>query len=436
MLAFLAQDVYLIKGELMNLNLENCKLKQNEIVSKDYQKKTKEILNRLHNPDHSEGTTWVDWPVSYDKKEFTKIQKLAKHIKDTSEVLLVVGIGGSYLGAKAGLDMLSSFTKSNVEIVFAGINFDYSDLAEKLDYIKNKDVTVNVISKSGTTVEILSTLNIVEKFLKNKYKNDYKSRLIFTTDKNKGYLRQRAKNEGIETLCVPDSMGGRYSVLSAVGLLPFACAGINIKKIMEGATSAYHELTNEDIASNDACKYAAYRHLLNKKLGKKLELFTSFSHKFSSFGAWLQQLFDESEGKDGKGMFVASLTFSTDLHSVGQFIQQGSPIIAETFITVTNPEKDATLSNIALDSPIKFLDGKTMSEINNAAETGTIQAHKDAGVPIVKFEIDEINEFNFGYLVYFFELSCAISGYLLGVNPFNQPGVEQYKSYMKELLKK
>lgn len=419
----------------MKLNLENSRIKPQEITAKDYQKKVKEIFAKLYNPDHSEGTTWVDWPINYDKKEFSKVQKLAKHINETSDALLVIGIGGSYLGAKAGLDMLAN-NKNKLEVIFAGINFDYSDLAEKLEYLKNKDVTINVISKSGTTVEILSTLNIVEKFLKNKYKNDYKSRLIFTTDKTKGYLRQRANNEGIETLSVPDSMGGRYSVLSSVGLLPFAAAGISIKRIMEGATTAYHDLTEENISNNMALQYAIYRHLLNKKLGKKVELFASFSSKLSSFGAWLQQLFDESEGKDGKGLFVASLTYSTDLHSVGQFIQQGSPIIAESFIGVASPAKDCSLSNIALDSPIKFLDGKTMSEINNAAENGTIQAHKDAGVPIVRFEIDEINEFNFGYLVYFFEFACGVSGYLLGVNPFNQPGVEQYKSYMKELLKK
>ncbi len=418
----------------MNLNLENCKIKQNDIYSKDYQKKIKEISNRLHNPDHSEGTTWVDWPINYDKKEFAKIQKLSKHICETSDALLVVGIGGSYLGAKAGIDMLAS--KSKLEIIFAGISFDYTDLAQKLEYLKNKNVTVNVISKSGTTVEILSTLNIVEKFLKNKYKGDYKDRLIFTTDKNNGYLRQRAKLDGIETLTVPDSMGGRFSVLSSVGLLPFACSGINIKKIMDGATAAFNDLSTDQVIDNPAYKYAIYRHMLSKKLGKKVELFTSFNLKFSSFGAWLQQLFDESEGKDEKGIFVASLTYSTDLHSVGQFIQQGAPIIAETFITIKNQEKDTTLSNIALDSPIKFLEGKSMSEINNAALSGTIQAHKDAGVPIAIIEIDEISEFNFGYLVYFFELACSASAYLLGVNPFNQPGVEQYKSYMKELLKK
>ena len=418
----------------MKLNLENSTLKQNDIYARDYQKKIKEINQKLHSTDHSAGTTWVDYPENYDQKEFAKLQKLAKHIKSNSDALLVVGIGGSYLGAKAGIDMLVT-KKCDVEIIFAGINFDYTDLAQKLDYLKDKDVTVNIVSKSGTTVEILSTLNIVEKFMKNKYKNDYKSRMIFTTDKVKGYLRQRANAEGIETLTVPDDMGGRYSVLSSVGMLPFVCAGLNVKQIMAGAYDAYKALCTESIEENPAYQYAVYRHLLNKKLGKKVELFASFSPRMASFGAWLQQLFAESEGKEGKGLFVTPLTFSTDLHSVGQFIQQGTPIVAETFINVEKPLKDTNLSNIALDCPIKFLDGKSMSEINNAAFNGTLQAHKDAKVPIAILSIDEINEYNFGYLVYFFELACGASGYLLGVNPFNQPGVEQYKSYMKELLK-
>ncbi len=419
----------------MKLNLENCLVKQKKITSNKYQKQITEISNKLHKPDHSMGTTWVDWPVNYDKKEFAKIQKLAKEIQSNSEALLVVGIGGSYLGAKAGLDMLLD-GKSKVEILFAGINFDYSDLAQKLEYLKNKDVTVNVVSKSGTTVEILLALNLIEKFLKNKYKGDYKKRLIFTTDKNKGYLRQRASAEGIETLSVPDSMGGRYSVLSAVGLLPFACAGLNIKKIMDGAVEAFNNLSTDNLNNNPAFQYAVYRHILSTKLGKKVELFTSFAPQMSSFGAWLQQLFDESEGKDGKGIFVASLSYSTDLHSVGQFIQQGTPMIAETFLTIAKPTKDTNISGLSLDSPIRFLEGKNVSDVNNAALNGTIQAHKDAGVPIVTIEIEEISEFNFGYLVYFFELACSSSGYLLGVNPFDQPGVEQYKAYMKELLKK
>lgn len=418
----------------MKLNLNHSLIKPSEFESKDFQKKIKEIHAKLHSEDTSAGTTWANWPENYDKKEFNKILKLAKQIEDTADALLVVGIGGSYLGAKAGIEMLGN-KKSKVEIIFAGINFDYSELSDKLDYLKDKEVYVNVVSKSGTTVEILSTMNFVERFLKNKYKGDYKSRLIFTTDKEKGYLRERANLEGIETLCVPDNMGGRYSVLSAVGLLPFACAGINVKKIMEGALDAYNALSSDEIEENPAYKYAIYRYLINKKLGKKIEMFASFSSKLTSFGAWLVQLFNESEGKDGKGLFVSSLAYSTDLHSVGQFIQQGTPMIAETFIDVKTPQKDNTLTNIPLSSPIKFLDGKSMNEINRAGFEGTVKAHVEANVPIAILEVDEISEATYGYMVYFFEIVCGASGYLLGVNPFNQPGVEQYKAHMKQLLK-
>lgn len=420
----------------MKLNLTYSGLKESEFETKEFQKKIKEIHEKLHSEDTSAGTTWASWPELYDKKEFNKILKLAKEIEHKADALLVIGIGGSYLGAKAGMDMLGSLIKKKkVEIIFTGINFDYVDLAEKLEYLKDKDVYVNVVSKSGTTVEILSTLNIVERFLKNKYKGDYKSRMIFTTDKEKGYLRERANLEGIETVCVPDNMGGRFSVLSAVGLLPFAAAGINIKKIMEGAAAAYNDLLTATIELNPAYKYAVYRYLVNKKLGKKIELFASFSSKLTSFGAWLVQLFNESEGKDQKGLFVSSLSYSTDLHSVGQFIQQGTPMIAETFIDVKTPLKDNNLTNIPLGSPIKFLDGKMMSEINAAGFEGTVKAHKEANVPIAILEVDEITEETFGYMVYFFELACGASGYLLGVNPFNQPGVEQYKAHMKQLLK-
>ncbi len=417
----------------MKLDLSKSSLREQEFFAREFQKQVKDINTNLHSADHSAGTTWVDYPISYDKKEFLKILKLTRDIKANSDALLVIGIGGSYLGAKAGIELLGK--NSDVEVLFAGINFDYSDLAQKLDYLKDKDVTVNVVSKSGTTVEILTTLNIVERFMKNKYKGDFKKRLIYTTDKAKGYLRERATLDGIETLTVPDNMGGRYSVLSAVGLLPFACAGINIKKIMEGAEQAYKDLDNDDIENNPAYKYAVYRYLINRKLGKKVELFSSFSSKMASFEDWLQQLFCESEGKNGKGLFVTPLTFSTDLHSVGQFIQQGTPILAETFINVENPQKDNVISNVLLGSPIKFLDGKNVSDVCKAGFEGTVKAHSEAGVPIAIISIDEINEFNYGYLVYFFELACACSSYLLGVNPFDQPGVEQYKSYMRELLK-
>ena len=417
----------------MRLNLDYSQLKQNELNQKEYQKKVRDIHFKLHNLDKTYGTTWVDWPIVYDKKELLNIQKIANQIKENKSTLLIIGIGGSYLGAKAGIDMLAK--KSSCEIVFAGITVDYTDLAEKLDELKNKDVYVNVISKSGTTVEILSTLNIVERFMKNKYKIDYKKRMIYTTDKNKGFLREKSIQDGIETFTVPDLMSGRFSVLSAVGLLPFAVAGISVKKMLEGAEKAYYDFSIDDIEKNLAYKYAIFRYLINKKLGKKLELFSTFSCKFYSFGYWLQQLFCESEGKDGKGLFVNPLSFSTDLHSVGQFIQQGSPIFAETFIHIKNLSKDAQISNVSLKNPIKFLDGKNMSDLYTAAYDGTIKAHVDAKVPIAIIEIDEINEFNFGYLVYFFEVACATSAYLLEVNPFNQPGVEQYKSYLKKCFK-
>ncbi len=419
----------------MKLDLTKAGINEKEYYSREFVKRVREIHNDLHSADTSMGTAWVDYPITYDKKEFLKVQKLAKEIEESSDALLVIGIGGSYLGAKAGIELLGK-SNSKVEVLFAGITFDYSDLNNKLEYLKNKDVTVNVVSKSGTTVEILATLNIVERFMKNKYKNDYKKRMIYTTDKNKGYLIKKAPLDGIETLTVPDNMGGRYSVLSSVGMLPFVVAGVNIKKIMEGAYQAYNDLTTAEIEENPAYRYAVYRYLVHRKYGKKVELFASFNLKMKEFCLWLQQLFAESEGKDHKGMFICPVSYSTDLHSVGQFIQQGTPILAETFLSVKTASKDNSLSNIALDSPIKFLDGKTFSELNAAAFEGTVKAHSDAGVNIAIIEIDEINEYNFGYLVYFFELACAMSGQLLGVNPFNQPGVEQYKSYMKELLKK
>lgn len=418
----------------MNIDFNLSQFVLSDLCTRDYEKKVRDIHLKLHAEDKSAGTAWVDWPEAYDKAELAKILKLAKRIREDSDALLVIGIGGSYLGARAGLEFMGN--KSGVEIVFAGISLDYSDLAEKLEALKNKNVTVNVVSKSGTTIEILTTLSLVEKFMKNKYKSAYKSRMIFTTDKKKGYLRERANFEGIETLTVPDNIGGRYSVLTAVGLLPFAVAGLNIKAILQGASKAHTELSDENIENNPAYMYAVYRNLLVKKLNKKLEIFSSFSSKLSSFGAWLQQLYCESEGKEGKGLFVTSLTFSTDLHSVGQFIQQGSPIMAETFIDVRSNGKDATIPSVPLSSPIKFLDGKKMSEICEAGFDGTLKAHADAKVPISIITIDNLSEESFGELVYFFELSCAASGYLLEVNPFDQPGVEQYKAYMKGNLKK
>ena len=282
----------------MQLDLSKSLIRESEIFTKNYKEKLELIRKKLHSDNHSAGTTWVDWPVNYDKKEFNKMITLSKKVKKNSQVLLVVGIGGSYLGAKSGIDLLKK--DKGIEVVFVGINFDYIDLYEKLNYVKDKDITVNVVSKSGTTVEILCAYSIIEKFMKKKYKSDYKSRIIFTTDKQKGYLRSLAKTEKIDCLTVPDDMGGRYSVLSSVGLFPFACAGINVEKIMKGAQNAYFDFLQKE---NIAEKYAVYRHLVNTKLNKKIEIFSSFYCKLASFGQWLTQLFNESEGKDGRTIY-------------------------------------------------------------------------------------------------------------------------------------
>jgi len=416
----------------MNLNLDYSKIHLNEQLNNDLIEKINNIHNKLHNEDLSFGTEWVDYPINYDKNYIQKIKNLASTIKNNASVLLVVGVGGSYLGAKMGIDIFKN--KTNSQVIFAGTNFDYENIFDILEDIKQKDIFVNVVSKSGTTVETLVAFNIIENFLKEKYGDNYKKRIIVTTDYNDNYLLNYAKSNDIETLPIPIFMGGRYSVLSAVGLLPFAVAGIDIDEVLNGAKQAYMDLNNSNIESNFAYQYALYRYFLNTKLNKKMEVFCSFSSKLSSFGQWLQQLFCESEGKDGKGLFVSSLTYSTDLHSVGQFIQDGSPCLAETFISVKNVKNDYTLKNIANDSPIKYLNNKTMSYINKSAYLGALQAHIDANVPIAIIEVDEMNEFNFGYLIYFFEMACAVSAMLLDVNPFNQPSVEHYKKYMKNLL--
>lgn len=401
---------------------------------KEYADKICDIHHRLHAVNSSMNTAWVDWPQSVTQTELDEISKLAKTIQSNSDTLLIIGIGGSYLGANAGINLLGNH--SNVDIYFTGINFNYEELYEKLEALKNRDLTINVISKSGSTTEILCAFNIVENFLKTKYGSEYLNRIIITTDNSNGYLRERAQQDNIKSLSIPQNMGGRYSVLSSVGLLPFAVAGIDIYKIIDGAKQASLDLSSADIAENSAYQYALYRYLINEQLHKKIEIFVNYNSKFDLFYKWLQQLFTESEGKDGKGLFVTSLSYSTDLHSVGQFIQQGSPIVAETFLRTTKHIHDTQILNEPQNSPINYLNNRRMSELLDASFYGTIQAHSNAHIPIAIFEIDEINEFNLGYLFYFFMLSCAMSGFLLEVNPFDQPGVEEYKKRMKQILSK
>lgn len=384
---------------------------------------------------------WLDLPVDYDKEEFSRIKSAAEKIKKNSEVLIVIGIGGSYLGARAGIELLKSqfynnMKKDTPDIYYVGNNINPTYLQEVLSICEGRDISVNVISKSGTTTEPALAFRIFKKVVEDKYGRDgAKERIFCTTDKAKGTLKSLADTEGYETFVIPDDVGGRFSVLTAVGLLPIAVAGCDIDALMTGAAKA-REAFNAEFDNNDCYKYAALRNILYRK-GKAVELMVSYDPSFVMMAEWYKQLFGESEGKDNKGLFPASVTFSTDLHSMGQFIQDGSRVMFETIVDIKNPKKDIFLENDAenLDG-LNFLTNQNMSMVNRKALEGTVLAHTEGGVPNIVLELDEIDEENLGYMIYFFEKACAVSGYLLGVNPFNQPGVESYKSNMFALLGK
>ncbi|MBO5733759.1 MAG: glucose-6-phosphate isomerase [Clostridia bacterium] len=388
---------------------------------------------------------WLSLPVDYDKEEFARIKKSAEKIKSDSEVLVVIGIGGSYLGAKAAIDMLSNNfynllskeERKTPQILFAGNSISGSYLAQLVDFVKDKDFSVNVISKSGTTTEPAIAFRVFKQLLEEKYgRDEAKNRIYATTDKARGALKNLADEEGYETFVVPDDVGGRFSVLTAVGLLPIAVSGADIDKLMEGAQSALDAYKTCDIYNNDCYMYAAIRNVLLEK-GKSTEIMVNYEPRLHYFAEWWRQLYGESEGKDGKGIFPASVDFSTDLHSMGQYIQDGRRVLFETVLNVENSGDDlvieATPDNI---DGLNFLAGKTMSFVNNKAFLGTLLAHNDGGVPNMIINIPEINEYYLGQLIYFFEKACGISGYILGVNPFNQPGVEAYKKNMFALLGK
>lgn len=411
------------------LNLQNAQIKEATFEKKKYLTKFEEINTSLHSG-KEEWTAWVDYP-SKNIKKLDEIKKIANEITKQADALIVLGIGGSYLGAFAGLTALKK--DKGIDVVFAGINFSNEEIENIFETYKNKNVYVNVISKSGTTTETMIAFDYATTFLKKKYGKDYKKHLIITTDKQKGFLRDFANKNKITSFEVPDNMGGRYSVLSGVGLLPLACGGVDIDALMKGAVVAEKELSSLS-SSNPAYRYALTRYLLNKK-GKAVEVLASFYPRLSKIGAWWTQLFAESEGKNKKGLFVSSLNYSTDLHSVGQFVQQGTPLLFETFLSVSKVNKDRKIAKLDATSPIKYLDGKTVEEVNLAAEKGTIDAHLSAKVPVLQITIDKVDEVHIGYLFYFFELACAISGKLLGINPFDQPGVEDYKRNMKNNLK-
>jgi len=401
-------------------------------------KKVSACHDMLHNKtgEGAEFTGWVDLPIQYDKEEFERIKLAAEKIKRQADILIVIGIGGSYLGARAVIDMFKNpFRKTNkTEVIFLGNQISSEYMTSLLYHIVDKDVAVNVISKSGTTTEPAIAFRILKDFMERKYGKEYaKTRIYATTDKEKGALRKLAEIEGYETFTIPDDVGGRFSVLTAVGLLPIAVSDVDIDELMEGAAEARERYMQPE---NDAYKYAVYRNALYK-IGKKTEIMVNYEPHMHYFTEWWKQLYGESEGKDHRGIFPAGVDFTTDLHSMGQYIQEGRRDLFETVLHIKNSRAEFIIKEDKdnLDG-LNFLAGKSMNEINEKAMQGTVIAHYDGNAPSMIIDIDEITPKNVGELIYFFEKACGISGYLLGVNPFDQPGVEEYKKNMFALLGK
>ena len=429
----------------IKLNLKNTGISQKSIM--EYKEQVENIHKELHKrtSDEKDFVGWLELPSNYDKKEFSRIKKAAKKIKKESDILIVIGIGGSYLGARAVIESLTS-TFNNMltekqrkypQILYVGNNLSPNYINELIEYIGDKDFSVNVISKSGTTTEPAIAFRIFREILENKYGIDEaRSRIYVTTDKERGALKTLADNEGYEKFVIPDNVGGRYSVLTAVGLLPIATAGIDIDKLMQGARNAQERYDDSNLKYNECYKYAVARNILYK-LYKNTEILVNYEPKMHYFTEWWKQLYGESEGKDQKGIFPAGVDFTTDLHSMGQYIQEGRRNLFETVISIENPKSDITINSDEdnLDG-LNYLAGKTLDYVNKKAMEGTVEAHVSGDVPNIMLSIENLNEENIGELIYFFEKACAMSGMILGVNPFNQPGVEEYKKNMFKLLKK
>lgn len=429
----------------IKLNLKNTGISQKSIM--EYKEQVENIHKELHKrtSDEKDFVGWLELPSNYDKKEFSRIKKAAKKIKKESDILVVIGIGGSYLGARAVIESLTS-TFNNIltekqrkypQILYVGNNLSPNYINELIEYIGDKDFSVNVISKSGTTTEPAIAFRIFREILENKYGIDEaRSRIYVTTDKERGALKTLADNEGYEKFVIPDNVGGRYSVLTAVGLLPIATAGIDIDKLMQGARNAQERYDDSNLKYNECYKYAVARNILYK-LYKNTEILVNYEPKMHYFTEWWKQLYGESEGKDQKGIFPAGVDFTTDLHSMGQYIQEGRRNLFETVISIENPKSDITINSDEdnLDG-LNYLAGKTLDYVNKKAMEGTVEAHVSGDVPNIMLSIENLDEENIGELIYFFEKACAMSGMILGVNPFNQPGVEEYKKNMFKLLKK
>ncbi len=429
----------------IKLDLKYTNIKDKEIMK--YKDKVEKAHNELHEmaTKEDEFAGWLTLPTNYDKEEFERIKKAADKIKNDSEVLVVIGIGGSYLGARAVIEALTNTfynllpqkQRKSPQIFFAGNNMSPDYINDLLTCIGKKDISINVISKSGTTTEPAIAFRIFREFLESKYGIDEARRRIYvTTDKAKGALKTLATEEEYETFVIPDNIGGRYSVLTAVGLLPIAVAGIDIEKLMNGARNGEEKYNDSDVKYNACYRYAVARNILYKQ-NKTTEILVNYEPRMLYFTEWWKQLYGESEGKEGKGIFPAGATFTTDLHSLGQYIQEGKRNIFETVINIENTKTDIKMKadedNI---DGLNYLEGKTMNFVNHKAMEGTIEAHTGGEVPNIVINMQKLDEENLGELIYFFELACAISGKILGVNPFNQPGVETYKKNMFKLLEK
>lgn len=431
----------------MNIKVDYSRTMVADHELQGFEKMVETAHDMLHNKTGlgSDYLGWVNLPENYDKEEFARVKEAAKRINETADVLVVIGIGGSYLGAKAAIEALSdSFynmqdkaNRKGSQIIFAGHTISGTYLKQLVAFLEGKDVCLNVISKSGTTTEPGIAFRVLKKLVEDKYgKEEAKTRIFATTDKARGALRELADEEGYETFVIPDDVGGRFSVLTPVGLLPIAAAGIDIEAMMAGAKEGMEEYNNASLAKNPCYQYAAIRNALYNK-GKTTEILVDYEPAMFFVAEWWKQLYGESEGKDNKGLFPAAVHNSTDLHSMGQYIQEGRRNIFETVLMIENPAEDVLIeeAKVNLDG-LNYLAGKGFNFVNEKAFEGTLLAHVDGDVPNMVVSIEELTPYGFGKLVYFFEKACGISGYLLGVNPFNQPGVEAYKKNMFALLGK
>ena len=391
--------------------------------------KIKEAHAKIRTNKVEDSNVWVELPNLVTDSEIAEIQKMAKYIRENCDVMFVIGVGGSYAGAYAGMQWLCSNGECGGKcfpVEYLGISFDPATLKNILEKYKGKRICVNIVSKSGTTLEIISAFNAVA---------PYATHVVATTSADKGFVKEYATSRGVMSFKILDGVGGRYSALGAVGYLPLAVDGVDIKKMHEGARQAYKDLAVSDLQKNEAYKYAAARWLLHKRTGKNVEVLASFFDGLEGLGRWWQQLFGESEGKEGKGLFPVNLVYSRDLHSMGQYVQQGNPIYFETLIDIEKPSVDFAL-DVKQSEDMLRVPVASMAELNRAAFVGTVKAHTDAGVPVVLVKADRLDAAGMGYMFYFFEIACAMSAFLLGVNPFDQPGVEFYKKNMREELKK